>query len=175
MKKMTLLRSLLILLAAVLALGLTACSKSVKGSGTDGAATSEPIYDGMGLPTDLSKFNPENADYATLSAYTVFFAFDSYAIDSTERPKLEKIANWLNDNPSAKIVSAGHTDSRGTIQYNVGLGERRAIAVRTYLMGLGIDGNRIITLSYGEERPAQQGESESAWAANRRAACGVLR
>jgi peptidoglycan-associated lipoprotein len=162
-------------LAAAFLLG--ACTKSVKSTGADGPggmSSYEPIND-IGLPSDLSKYNPENADYATLAAYTVYFAFDSYAIDSTERPKLEKIANWLNENPSAKIVAAGHTDARGTIQYNVGLGERRAIAIRTYLLGLGIDGGRIITTSYGEERPAQQGESESAYAANRRAACGVLR
>jgi peptidoglycan-associated lipoprotein len=172
---------------AYLHLGLAAaftlfvgCAKTVKTTGSDGPggtgsiAGSEGIYDGMSLP-ERGSFNPENADYSVLSAYTVYFAFDSYAIDSSERGKLEKIANWLNENPGTKIIVAGHTDSRGTIQYNLGLGERRAIAVRTYLMGLGIDGGRVMTISYGEERPAQAGDSEAAHAANRRAACGVLR
>jgi peptidoglycan-associated lipoprotein len=172
---------------AYLHLGLAAaftlfvgCAKTVKTTGSDGPggtgsiAGSEGIYDGMSLP-ERGSFNPENADYSVLSAYTVYFAFDSYAIDPSERGKLEKIANWLNENPGTKIIVAGHTDNRGTIQYNLGLGERRAIAVRTYLMGLGIDGGRVMTISYGEERPAQLGDSEAAHAANRRAACGVLR
>ncbi|MDX6765349.1 MAG: OmpA family protein [Candidatus Methylacidiphilales bacterium] len=151
------------------------CAKSVKGTGgAGGGIAGEDIYDTGALP-GRGDFNPENADYSTLAAYTVYFAFDSYAIDGSERPKLEKIANWMNENSSARILVAGHTDSRGTIQYNVGLGERRSLAIRTYLMGLGVDGNRLHTISYGEERPAQQGENESAYAANRRAACGVLR
>jgi peptidoglycan-associated lipoprotein len=162
-------------LSAMAMLAFSGCAKSVKGTGSDGpGSNTEDIYDTGVLPS-RGDFNPENADYSVLAAYTVYFAFDSYAIDGSERAKLEKIANWMNENSSAKIITAGHTDSRGTIQYNVGLGERRSLAVRTYLMGLGVDGNRLMTISYGEERPAQQGESESAYTANRRAACGVLR
>jgi len=161
-------------LSLIALLAFAGCAKSVKGTGTGGPGTTEDIIDTGVLP-DHGKFNPENADYSVLAPYTVYFAFDSYAIDSTERPKLEKIANWLNEHGSDKIVLAGHTDSRGTIQYNVGLGERRSLAVRTYLMGLGVDGSRLLTISYGEERPAQQGESEAAYKANRRVAAGILR
>ena len=163
-------------LCLIALLAFAGCAKSVKGTGSDGpgGVTGEDITDGIPL-ADHGKFNPDNADYSVLAPYTVYFAFDSYAIESAERPKLEKIANWLNENGSAKIVLAGHTDSRGTIQYNVGLGERRSLAVRTYLMGLGVDGNRLLTVSYGEERPAQQGENEAAYKANRRVAAGVLR
>lgn len=162
-------------LSLIVLLAFAGCAKSVKGTGTGGPGyTGEDIIDTGVLP-NRGDFNPDNADYSVLAPYTVYFAFDSYAIDSTERPKLEKIANWLNENGSAKILLAGHTDSRGTIQYNVGLGERRSLAVRTYLMGLGVDGNRLQTISYGEERPAQQGESEAAYKANRRVAAGVLR
>lgn len=162
-------------LSLIALLAFAGCAKSVKGTGTGGPGyTGEDIIDTGVLP-NRGDFNPDNADYSVLAPYTVYFAFDSYAIDSTERPKLEKIANWLNENSSAKILLAGHTDSRGTIQYNVGLGERRSLAVRTYLMGLGVDGNRLQTISYGEERPAQQGESEAAYKANRRVAAGVLR
>lgn len=162
-------------LSLIALLAFAGCAKSVKGTGTGGPGyTGEDIIDTGVLP-NRGDFNPDNADYSVLAPYTVYFAFDSYAIDSTERPKLEKIANWLNENGSAKILLAGHTDSRGTIQYNVGLGERRSLAVRTYLMGLGVDGNRLQTISYGEERPAQQGESEAAYKANRRVAAGVLR
>jgi peptidoglycan-associated lipoprotein len=165
------------LLSLAALVSFSGCAKSVKSTGTGGPGStsgSEGIYDGLGLPA-RGNFNPENADYSVLAAYTVYFAFDSYAIDGSERGKLEKTAAWLNENPSAQIIVAGHTDSRGTIQYNVGLGERRAIAVRTYLLGLGIDSARVNTISYGEERPAQPGESESAHTANRRAAIGVLR
>lgn len=162
-------------LSLIALLAFAGCAKSVKGTGTGGPGyTGEDIIDTGVLP-NRGDFNPDNADYSVLAPYTVYFAFDSYAIDSTERPKLEKIANWLNENSSAKILLAGHTDSRGTIQYNVGLGERRSLAVRTYLLGLGVDGNRLQTISYGEERPAQQGESEAAYKANRRVAAGVLR
>lgn len=162
-------------LSLIALLAFAGCAKSVKGTGAGGPGyTGEDIIDTGVLP-NRGDFNPDNADYSVLAPYTVYFAFDSYAIDSTERPKLEKIANWLNENSSAKILLAGHTDSRGTIQYNVGLGERRSLAVRTYLMGLGVDGNRLQTISYGEERPAQQGESEAAYKANRRVAAGVLR
>lgn len=162
-------------LSLIALLAFAGCAKSVKGTGGPGSGTAgEDIYDTSALP-GRGDFNPENADYSVLAAYTVFFAFDSYAIDSTERPKLEKIANWLNEHGSDRILIAGHTDSRGTIQYNVGLGERRSLAIRTYLMGLGVDGSRLHTISYGEERPAQQGESEAAYSANRRAACGVIR
>lgn len=171
-------RNLIAILLPTIALAFIGCAKTVKTTGSEGPgglAGSEGIYDAsMPLP-DRGSFNPDNADYSILAPYTVYFAFDSFAIESAERGKLEKIANWLNENPGTRILIAGHTDNRGTIQYNLGLGERRALAVRTYLLGLGIDGSRLMTISYGEERPAQTGETEAAHAANRRAACGVLR
>ena len=172
------LRLLLPLLPLIVIVLLTSCAKDVKRTGSDGpgmaGSQSEALHD-FPLPGRIEGVDLENADYQTLSSYTVFFRFDSFAIDATERPKLEAVARWLNQNPASKIVLAGHTDSRGTIQYNLGLGERRALATRTYLLGLGIDGDRMGTISYGEERPAQTGENESAWAANRRANIGVLR
>jgi peptidoglycan-associated lipoprotein len=171
----------LYLIAATLTLGLAACSnshKKIDGDGTGGTAG-----DGGTLPLDSNVamnrlpdgVNPDSADYSVLQAYIVHFDFDSFTIKASERPKLEAVAKWLSENPNAKLVIAGHTDSRGTIQYNVALGERRAIATRDYLLGLGANSAALTTISYGKERPAQQGENESAWAANRRDEFGVIR
>jgi peptidoglycan-associated lipoprotein len=82
---------------------------------------------------------------------------------------LRQQAAWLERNPTADVVVEGHADERGTREYNLALGARRAEAVRSYLIGLGIDPARIDTISYGEERPAVAGSNEEAWARNRRA------
>ncbi len=119
--------------------------------------------------------NPEtDVDYSVLASEIVYFNYDSFSIRSSERAKLEKIAKWLTDNAGKRLMIAGHTDSRGTLEYNRGLGERRALAVREYLVGLGISQDRLFTISYGEERPASQGENENAYSLNRRAAPGVI-
>ncbi|MEM6886469.1 MAG: OmpA family protein [Verrucomicrobiota bacterium] len=155
----------------------SACTRNLEKDDNDGgyvAGNEEDIIE-YELPGRSDATNPKNADYSTLENYTVYFDFDSYSIRSSERPKLEAIAAWLNNNSSAKVVMAGHTDDRGTTQYNLGLGERRALATRDYLLGLGIDASRMSTVSYGEERPAQSGSGESAYSANRRTAIGVLR
>ncbi len=165
-----------LLLAAVAS--FSACTRNIekddKNGGYAGPGSEEEIIE-YELPGRSDATNPENANYDTLKNYTVYFDFDSYSIRSSERPKLEAITAWLNENPGAKVVMAGHTDDRGTTQYNLGLGERRALATRDYLLGLGIDASRMSTVSYGEERPAQGGSGESAYAANRRTAVGVLR
>jgi len=168
----------LLLVSLSLALAFGGCSRSIKKTdGTDGATFGDgsESLPNTALADRDSKINPENADYSTLSAYVVYFDFDSFAVKASERPKLEKIAAWLGENAGAKVVLAGHTDSRGTVQYNLALGERRAIATRDYLLGLGVDASRLTTISYGEERPAQQGDNETAWQANRRCATGVIR
>lgn len=146
----------------------------------------EDIYDGtvsggggfdnatVPLPERDESTNPENADYLTLKAYTVYFSFDSFSIEAGERHKVENISKWMKSNPDKKIIVAGHCDNRGTVQYNLALGERRALAVRDYLVGLGVDKSRISTISYGEERPAEAGEDEEAWKMNRRSEIGVL-
>ncbi|MDR1191513.1 MAG: OmpA family protein [Verrucomicrobiales bacterium] len=169
------------LIAAALTITLTACSNSHRGiDETGGGAVAD--WGGGTLPLDagvpLSRadgVSPDDADYNELRSYTVHFDYDSFTIKASERPKLEYIARWLAENPGVKLVVAGHTDSRGTIQYNVALGERRALATRDYLLGLGANSAVLTTVSYGKERPAQQGENESAWAANRRAVFGVAR
>ena len=99
----------------------------------------------------------------------VFFGFDKSNL-SAEAVKILKVqAEYLKANPEKQIVIEGHTDDRGTRDYNMGLGERRAVAVKNYLISRDVDADRIRVISYGKERPAMVGANESAWAQNRRA------
>lgn len=99
---------------------------------------------------------------------TVLFAFDSAQVEDAERGKVEKVAEFLKTTPSAILMLEGHCDERGSAEYNIALGDRRALAVREYLMNLGIDGARIQTKSFGKEKPKDMGNDENAWAVNRR-------
>jgi peptidoglycan-associated lipoprotein len=98
----------------------------------------------------------------------IYFDYDMYNIRSDMLEKLAQNAKILQSYPQAKIRIEGHCDERGTIDYNLALGERRAYSVKNYLTNYGIDPDRIRTISYGKERPAIPGHSESAWAKNRR-------
>jgi peptidoglycan-associated lipoprotein len=98
----------------------------------------------------------------------IFFDTDKSELKPEARATLERLAAWMNQNPGVAITVEGHCDERGTREYNLGLGERRATATRNYLVSLGINGNRVGTISYGKERPAVPGHTEAAWAQNRR-------
>ena len=98
-----------------------------------------------------------------------FFAFDSSALTDEGRAALERSARWLRDNPRFGLTVEGHCDDRGTSQYNLALGDRRANIARDYLATLGLDASRITTVSYGEERPFEEGTDETARSQNRRA------
>ncbi|QBG49338.1 peptidoglycan-associated lipoprotein Pal [Verrucomicrobia bacterium S94] len=99
----------------------------------------------------------------------VYFAYDSSQVNPEEAGKVEKVAELLNKNKWQGVIVEGHTDERGSREYNLALGERRALAVRDYLISLGVDPSKIQTKSYGEEMPDNMGHDESAWRANRRA------
>ena len=98
----------------------------------------------------------------------VFFAYDSYSLAASAQATLSKQAKWLKANPSIAIAIEGHADERGTREYNLALGDRRASSVKDYLMSQGISSNRISTISYGKERPVQSGSNDTSWAQNRR-------
>lgn len=98
----------------------------------------------------------------------VLFAYDSSQVSPSERGKVEIVAGYLKENPATAVIIEGHCDERGSREYNLALGERRALAVRSYLAGLGIEADRIQTKSLGEESPAASGHDESAWKLNRR-------
>ena len=105
----------------------------------------------------------------------VLFDFDSARIRPSERPKIEAAAEYLRRNAGTRVVVEGHCDERGSKEYNMALGERRALATRAYLIGLNIDRARVMTKSYGEESPEHLGHNEQAWRQNRRAAFVVYR
>jgi peptidoglycan-associated lipoprotein len=98
----------------------------------------------------------------------VLFAYDSSEIDGTAQDILRKEAAWLQKNGGVRINIEGHCDERGTREYNLALGDRRAEAVKSYLVSLGVNGGRINTISYGKERPDAVGSDDSSYAANRR-------
>jgi len=98
----------------------------------------------------------------------VLFDYDSAQIRESERGKLQAVADYLKQNAGVGVIIEGNCDERGSADYNLSLGERRAEAARAYLVGLGVDGANIQTKSYGEEKPANAGHDESAWRLNRR-------
>lgn len=99
----------------------------------------------------------------------ILFDFDKFNLKDEARVTLKKHAEWLNKNKDVRIVVEGHCDERGTAEYNLALGERRANAAAKFLVDMGIDAKRIKVLSYGEELPLDKGHDEAAWARNRRA------
>jgi peptidoglycan-associated lipoprotein len=101
---------------------------------------------------------------------TVYFDFDKYNLRSDAKEMLKVNVQTLKDNPEVSVLIEGHCDERGTVEYNLALGERRANASKQYLLDMGIAAARVRTISYGEERPADPGHDEAAWAKNRRAA-----
>ena len=100
-----------------------------------------------------------------------FFDYDQSDLRSDARATVEKQAQWLKQYTNVSVMIEGHADERGTREYNLALGEKRAMSIRNYLIALGVDAGRLQTISYGKERPAVMGSDETAWAQNRR---GVL-
>jgi|AntRauTorckE6833_2_1112554.scaffolds.fasta_scaffold01335_10 peptidoglycan-associated lipoprotein len=106
-------------------------------------------------------------DSAFESGDSVYFGYDAYKVDSHAQKVLKDQAAWLKSHPEKKIVVEGRCDERGTREYNLALGERRANAAKDYLVALGVDANRIQTLSYGKDKPVVLGSTPMAWALNR--------
>lgn len=98
----------------------------------------------------------------------IYFDYDKSNVREKDYPILNKIGDWLKDNGNVSLMIEGHCDERGSNEYNMALGEQRALSVRRYLTGLGVEADRIYTISYGEEKPADAGHTESSWAKNRR-------
>jgi len=99
----------------------------------------------------------------------IFYGFDKTDLSAEARATLDRQAAWLKQYPSVKVTLEGHCDERGTREYNLALGERRAAAAKNYIVAAGIAADRVKTVSYGKERPAVLGSNEAAWAQNRRA------
>ena len=106
---------------------------------------------------------------------TIYFGTDEYQIDAQSQATLAAQARWMLANPNVRASIEGHADERGTREYNIALGERRANASRDYLISQGVPANRLLTVSWGKERPVATGSTEQAWAQNRRAVTVVVR
>jgi peptidoglycan-associated lipoprotein len=140
---------------------LTACdSSSTDGSGAGGAGAN-------GAGTGAGVLG-QTADGSNVTD-RVFFAYDSSVVDSEGQATLDRQAAWLKENTGVNIVLEGHADERGTREYNIALGERRATAAKNYLVSQGVAASRISTVSFGKERPAIVGNEEVSWSQNRRA------
>ncbi len=155
------------------ALSFSGCVKGKKGAHSGSAADGD-FVNGTPLPDRQEgvSFLGSNVDRSKFSP--VHFGFDSYTVSGGEHAKIEEVANFMKGGNST-IIIAGFTDERGTPEYNRGLGERRAQAVREALIHSGADGQKIQTVSFGAEMPADNGSGEGAWAKNRRAEFGVVR
>jgi peptidoglycan-associated lipoprotein len=165
--------------------GLGACSTKKKvlpptpppagaplGSGSATAATPSGTDSGTvgtrEVPGSLADFR------ATSGSDTVLFGYDSYDVDDTAKAILGKQAEWLARYPGVKVTVEGHTDERGTREYNLALGDRRASAAKNFLAAQGVAPVRLQTISYGKERPVADGSDESAYAQNRRAVTVIV-
>ncbi|HVH36988.1 MAG TPA: peptidoglycan-associated lipoprotein Pal [Sphingomicrobium sp.] len=166
---------------AVLAIAATSCARR--------APVVDPIPPG---PTEnippAQEVNPVTGDVepielpaaqadlvAKAGSDTVYFGTDEYNLDDASRATLAAQARWLLANPNVRASIEGHADERGTREYNLALGERRANAARDFLVQQGVPLARLLTVSWGKERPVAQGSNEQAWAQNRRAVTVVVR
>ena len=134
---------------------------ALSGCATFGAAGG--LFSGADCESRLAR------DFVENTTDTVFFAFDSSALSAEAQSALDTQVAWLKKHDDVNVIVQGHCDDRGTREYNMALGERRANAVKQYLVSQGIEESRISTISYGKERPAVLGNNEAAWAQNRRA------
>lgn len=162
------LKFLSLLAAAVL---LSACESSMEESA---AATSAGTTVGTGSGTEttstaMPELDPRSQEWLVVNVGDrVFFDFDKSDLKPEAQDTIEKVVAWMKQYPDVTLTIEGHCDERGTREYNLALGERRANSVYRYMIALGIDPSRLSTISYGKERPAVLGSNESAWAQNRR-------
>ena len=133
--------------------------------GADANAEEANLSDVTGVPFDQ---DPNYARCTDVDFAPVYFGFDASQLAPAELAKVEAVAQHLQAQPNRVVIIEGNCDERGSNEYNLSLGELRAIAIRDYLVSLGIDAQRVQTKSYGEEKPAVAGQGEGAWSKNRR-------
>ena len=161
-----------LLVSAFLVLFVAACAtkpKDAADSSVSGSSSSDSSVEGTISETagsGIVKGSPE--DLIVNVGDRVFFGYDSSDLDSDALELLQDQVAWLKQNSNVSVTIEGHCDERGTREYNLALGEKRAQAVKNYLIGLGISPDRVSTVSYGKERPAVVGSNDGAWAQNRR-------
>ncbi|MDF3023974.1 MAG: omp [Alphaproteobacteria bacterium] len=158
----------------VLCTGLAGCGDKKKDAAmvNDGATTTTQQTDGTQVQTTDGQYAPgSQAQLVAEIGDRVYFGYDQYDLTAEARSTVERQAQWMKTYPNVSVMVEGHCDERGTREYNLALGEKRANAVRNYLISNGVQAGRIQSISYGKERPAIMGADETSWAQNRR---GVL-
>lgn len=160
-------RKAIIALAAVGA--LAACASRPEPTPTPETTTPTPTQPSPSGPTPGSV-----EDFRVSVGDRVFFGYDRFDLTPEARQVLERQAAWLRRYPNVRLLVAGNCDERGTREYNLALGARRAAAARDYLVSLGIEGGRLETVSYGKERPLDPRANEEAWSVNRNAHSNIV-
>ena len=173
---MKLLMVLNIVLLSSLVLMQTGCSKKKKGTENepillenDGTMIESAVIDDLGQSvTGGESFRDLYDEVQGVNFQVVYFTLDSYSLPPNEIAKIDAVGQHLNANANHVLIVEGNCDERGSNEYNLALGENRALAVRSYLVNMGVAPDRIQTVSFGEEKPAVMGMDESAWSMNRR-------
>jgi peptidoglycan-associated lipoprotein len=160
--------------ALAVAATLTGCPKKTKKPGADGGRGEAIGEEGLARGSSLERMRRGLAPEEDGILKDVHFAYDSYELDAAARGVLTANADWLKANGRAKIEVEGHSDERGTVEYNLALGAKRAKAVTDYLATLGVEPGRLATISYGEELPLCREPTEPCWQRNRRAHFVIL-
>ncbi len=146
----------------------TSGSGDATGSSTGGEMTTTEVAPEPMPAEPMGPMPGTSDDFVVNVGDRVFFDLDKAVLTASAQRTLERQAAWLTQYPSATIMVEGHCDERGTREYNLALGDRRATSAKNYLVQLGVDPNRIETISYGKERPDAIGHNEAAWSQNRR-------
>lgn len=173
-----------VMLVMSFAFGLTSCATTSKEEGAVEVQPTEEEFERLRQEEmerqrqeELARMRMEEIeaaepapvmDFSTVLE-TVYFDYDKYELRQDARESLSRNAEWLKSNSDIQLQIGGHSDERGTDEYNLALGDRRAASVKNYLVSLGVDESRLLTVSFGEEMPADSGHGEKAWSLNRRA------
>jgi len=157
------LRSLTYVVASLLLLSACSSTPSDQGAGAGSGGA------GAGAGAGSQIVAGSDRDFIVNVGDRVYFDFDKYNVRNDQRAQLEKQAAWLKRYPAVQVTIEGHADERGTREYNLALGERRANSAKDFLVANGIPANRVKVISYGKERPVALGHDEASWAQNRRA------
>lgn len=164
------------ILIAFMAIGCASTTKPDEGdTGSTTTGTTTVTEDGKQRMEQMPKedVSGKYIETQTTEFNDIYFDFDMYNIKDESKSTLKDLSSWLSEN-NAKVIIEGHCDERGTDEYNLGLGDRRANSTKQYLVATGVSSNKIETISYGEERPQCTDKNESCWTKNRRAHFVIL-
>ncbi len=160
-------KSLFAMCVLALAFSVSCGSKSKKAEESGAVPGGDPTAD---ISTKNMSFDPEGSDSGKISGLTtVNFDYDKATLTGSTRSQLKDNASWIKNNDDVVVQIEGHCDTRGSVEYNLALGERRAKSVKKYIVSLGVDPKRLTIISYGEEKPLDDGSNDSAHGTNRRA------